>query len=54
VAELETRGLVLPALVDDLFSRHLEAHPGYYGEMVWVLMMLEQWLTARHPKWRVA
>ena len=54
VAELETRGLVLPALVDDLFSRHLEAHPGYYGEMVWVLMMLEQWLAARHPQWRVA
>ena len=23
----------------------LPAHPGYYGEMVWILMMLEQWLT---------
>ena len=25
---------------------HLPAHPGYYGEMVWILMMLEQWLQA--------
>lgn len=53
LAELETRGLILPALVDDLFSRRLEAHPGYYGEMVWVLMMLEHWLAAYHPRWRI-
>ncbi|MCK7493620.1 MAG: asparagine synthase C-terminal domain-containing protein [Comamonadaceae bacterium] len=25
----------------------LPAHPGYYGEMVWILMMLEQWLQGR-------
>ena len=27
-----------------LIDVHLPSHPGYYGEMVWVLMMLEQWL----------
>jgi asparagine synthase (glutamine-hydrolysing) len=21
--------------------------PGYYGELIWVLMMLEQWLRSR-------
>ena len=25
-------------------DRRLAEHPGYYGEMVWILMMLEQWL----------
>jgi asparagine synthase (glutamine-hydrolysing) len=53
LAELETRGLILPALVEDLFSRRLEVHPGYYGEMVWVLMMLEHWIAANHPRWRI-
>jgi hypothetical protein len=23
------------------------AHPGYHGEMVWILVMLEQWLRAQ-------
>jgi asparagine synthase (glutamine-hydrolysing) len=53
LAELETRGLILPALVEDLFSRRVEVHPGYYGEMVWVLMMLEHWIAANHPRWRI-
>lgn len=48
---LADRGVILSALVDDLFSRRLEEHAGYYGEMVWVLMMLEQWLAARVPDW---
>lgn len=50
---LGERGLVQPALVNDLFSRHLEEHAGYYGEMVWILMMLEQWLAARAPTWKI-
>ena len=29
--------------------RHLPEHPGYFGEMVWILMMLEQWLAAKAP-----
>jgi len=50
---LVERGLIQPALVDDLFSRKLEEHAGYYGEMVWVLMMLEQWLRAHATGWSV-
>ena len=48
---LADRGLIQPRLVHDLFSRRLEEHPGYYGEMVWVLMMLEQWLRSHAPSW---
>ncbi|MDI6745954.1 MAG: asparagine synthase-related protein [Rhodocyclaceae bacterium] len=40
--------------IDKLLSVHLPAHPGYYGEMVWILMTLEQWLRAKVPNWRLA
>ncbi len=49
LAEDSVRGLVdrkilRAEFVDGLFSRHLYEHPGYYGEMIWISMMLEQWL----------
>jgi asparagine synthase (glutamine-hydrolysing) len=40
---LRARGIAKPAFIDALLKEHLPAHPGYYGEMVWILMMLEQW-----------
>jgi len=46
---LVARGLVRGEFVHNLFSKHLPEHPGYYGEMVWILMMLEQWLAAHVP-----
>jgi asparagine synthase (glutamine-hydrolysing) len=49
---LVERRLVQHRFVDDLLCRLLPEHPGYYGEMVWILMMLEQWLRARAPAWR--
>ncbi len=44
---LAGRGIVRGEFVRPLLERHLPDHPGYYGEMVWILMMLEQWLR-RH------
>ena len=41
-----TRGIVRPAFLDRLLHVHLPDTPGYYGEMVWILVMLEQWLRA--------
>jgi asparagine synthase (glutamine-hydrolysing) len=41
---LGTRGIVRPEFIRKLLQEHLPAHPGYYGEMVWILMILEQWL----------
>ncbi|HMN75627.1 MAG TPA: asparagine synthase-related protein [Burkholderiaceae bacterium] len=49
---LAGRGIVQPAFIDTLLKEHLPAHPGYYGEMVWILMMLEQWL--RHDRGAIA
>jgi asparagine synthase (glutamine-hydrolysing) len=44
---LARRGVVSPAFITKLLRELLPAHPGYYGEMVWILMMLEQWLQAQ-------
>jgi asparagine synthase (glutamine-hydrolysing) len=50
---LADRGVLQAPLVEDLFSIRLGEHAGYYGEMVWVLMMLEQWLCAQAPRFAV-
>jgi len=47
------RGIVRPEFIDALLDTHLSAHPGYYGEMVWILMMMEQWLRQHAPRYRV-
>ena len=44
--------MVRPEFVRQLLDELLPAHPGYYGEMVWILMMLEQWLRGHAPDWR--
>jgi asparagine synthase (glutamine-hydrolysing) len=41
---ISQRGIIRGAFARELLERHLPEAPGYYGEMVWVLMMLEQWL----------
>ena len=45
-----TRGVVRPEFIDTLLNQKLAEHPAYYGEMVWILMMLEQWLQCHAPK----
>ena len=50
---LASRGVVNTAFVDDLLTRRLKEHAGYYGEMVWILMMLEQWLRRHSPNWQM-
>lgn len=47
VKRLVPRGIVRPQFVAELFDTRLRAHPGYYGTMVWVLMMLSLWLDSR-------
>ena len=53
VQGLVRRGIVRAAFADELIRRQLREHPGYYGEMIWVLMMLEQWLRAHAPDYSV-
>jgi asparagine synthase (glutamine-hydrolysing) len=43
---LKGRGLVRPEFVDELWDLHQNVHAAYYGVMIWILMILEQWLQA--------
>jgi asparagine synthase (glutamine-hydrolysing) len=46
---LKQRGIVRAAFIDQLRADLLADHATYYGELVWVLMMLEQWLQTHTP-----
>jgi asparagine synthase (glutamine-hydrolysing) len=50
---LASRGVVRAEFVHRLMNQRLPEHPGYYGEMVWILMMLEQWFAAKAPNFRL-
>ncbi len=50
---LVARGLVNKAFVRQLLDQRLAEHPGYYGEMLWILMMLEQWLQQHAPNYKI-
>ena len=52
LGSLSTRGIVQPAFISTLIDQRLPEHPGYYGEMVWILMMMEQWLQHHASKFR--
>ncbi len=43
LTDLKQRRIVRAEFIDELTSMHVRTHAGYYGTMVWVLMMLEQW-----------
>jgi asparagine synthase (glutamine-hydrolysing) len=47
LTDLKGRRIFRPEFIDDLTSRHLEEHGSYYGTMIWVLMMLEQWFVRK-------
>lgn len=46
---LAQRGIVRSDFVQTLLTQRLPEHPAYFGEMVWILMMLEQWLRQHAP-----
>ena len=50
---LAERGLVRSDFIKNLLGQRLAEHPGYFGEMVWILMTLEQWLRAKAPRYRL-
>ena len=46
LTDFRSRGYVNSAYIDQLIAQHRSGHASYYGVMIWVLMMLEQWLKA--------
>ncbi|MCC6193669.1 MAG: asparagine synthase [Burkholderiales bacterium] len=47
LAGIVERDIIRGEFARDLMVQRLPEAPGYYGEMVWILMMLEQWLRSR-------
>jgi len=47
------RGIARRDFVQTLLTQHLPAHPGYRGEMAWILMMPEQRLQ-KQPRCHAA
>ena len=43
---LKGRGYLRPEYIDSLWARHRTEHSSYYGTMIWICMMFEQWLEA--------
>ncbi len=48
LSALSRRGIIKPEFILKLQQNHRE-YPSYYGVMIWVLMMLEQWLQTLEP-----
>lgn len=44
---LAERGIIRRTFIETLLDVHLSAHPGFYGELVWIMTMLELWLRSR-------
>jgi asparagine synthase (glutamine-hydrolysing) len=44
LANLKKRALLRPDYIDRLLRLHREEHAAYYGEFIWILVMLELWL----------
>ena len=45
--DLSDRGIVQRGFVDRLQREHSDVHAAYFGNMIWVLVMLECWLQSR-------
>ncbi|MGD1982579.1 MAG: asparagine synthase-related protein [Chromatiaceae bacterium] len=46
LASLRSRDFIRPGFLDELLELHRAQHAGYYGELIWILVMLAMWLEA--------
>ncbi|HWR76834.1 MAG TPA: asparagine synthase-related protein [Thiobacillus sp.] len=46
LSDFKQRGWIQPAYLDHMLAMQRGPHANYYGVMIWVVMMLEQWLQA--------
>ncbi len=47
LSDFRKRGLLTPAYIDNLRNEHMSGHATYFGNMLWVMLILEEWLAAR-------
>jgi asparagine synthase (glutamine-hydrolysing) len=51
--KLKTRYYFNPAFIDKARKMHESAHAGYYGELIWVMMMLELWISTHQHSGKI-
>lgn len=49
LTRLKTRGHIRPEFIDRLIALHRDQHAAYYGELIWILMVLDLWMEAHVP-----
>jgi asparagine synthase (glutamine-hydrolysing) len=54
LSDIGKRNIVQPAYLDKLINAHQSTHAHYYGEFIWVLMMLELWFRKHNINYEVA
>ncbi len=47
LSDFRRRGLLRPAYIDHVRQEHMTGHATYFGKMIWVMLILEEWLQAR-------
>jgi asparagine synthase (glutamine-hydrolysing) len=50
LSKLNERKIFNPKFISDVIDLHRSAHPSYYGELVWILVVLEYWLGTHADK----
>ena len=48
LAGITKRGFMNPAYIKNIIELHQSGHASYYGVMIWLLVILEQWLLAHN------
>lgn len=47
LSDFSRRDYIRPGYIAELKQQHATSHATYYGRMIWLLMMLEEWLSVR-------
>lgn len=47
IHDLKKRGYFKPSFLDHAIQMHQSVHAAYYGELIWILMMLELWFVGK-------
>lgn len=50
LSDFKKRGWIQPAYLDFMLTMQRSQHASYYGVMIWVVVMLEQWLSANEHR----
>jgi asparagine synthase (glutamine-hydrolysing) len=46
--KLKTRKIFRPDFIASAVAKHQSGHSGYYGELIWIMVVLELWLESRN------